>query len=149
MAKIKVKNLQLLEKIKTLGKRLLEKKIRGRGEKKRNNVDYGEVVVFLSTLFISTHDNAWYIDSKASMHLSHKHEWFKDFEENPPMKIYLKNNIIQEIIGRGKVMAFLKLEDKTTPTYFNNIFYAPALVNNVFNIKQVVSMGHTIEFGRS
>jgi hypothetical protein len=46
-------------------------------------------------------------------------------------------------------MAFLKLEDNTTPTYFNNIFYAPTLVKKKFSIKQVVSMGHIIEFGRS
>jgi hypothetical protein len=61
------------------------------------------------------------------MYLSLKHEWFRDFEENPPMKIYL--NTIQEIIGRRKVMVFLKLENKTTPI-FNNIFYAPELVKN-------------------
>ncbi len=101
--------------------------------------------MFLSTLFISVHDNAWYINSKASMHLSHKHEWFKDFEEIPPMKIYLSNNSIQEIVGRGKVMASLKLEDKTTLAYFNNIFYAIRLVKKTFSIKQAMSMGHIIE----
>jgi hypothetical protein len=73
----------------------------------------------------------------------------KDFEENPPMKIYLRNNTIQEIIGGRKVVTFPKLKDKTTPTYFNNIFYALELVNNVFSIKQMVSMGHIIEFGGS
>jgi hypothetical protein len=126
-------------------------KRKDRQGKKRagNNVDYGEVVVFFSTLFIFTHDDAWYIDSKASMYFSHKHEWFRDFEGNPLMKIYFRNNTIQEIIGRGKVMVFLNLEDKTMPIYFNNIFYAPELVKNFLNIKQVVSMGHIIEFGGS
>lgn len=46
-------------------------------------------------------------------------------------------------------MASLKLEDKTTPTYFNNILYAPKLVFKKFSIKQAVSMGHIIEFGGS
>jgi hypothetical protein len=30
------------------------------------------------------------------MRLSHKWEWFKDFEEIPPMKIYLGNNSIKK-----------------------------------------------------
>ncbi len=149
MAEIKVKTFATIGKRKTLGERLLEEKGPARKKNQWNNADYREIVVFISTLSISTHDDAWYIDSRASMHLSHKHEWFRDFEENPPMKIYLRNNTIQEIVGRGKVMAFLKLEDKTTHAYFNNTFYAPELVKNFFSIKQVVSMGHIIEFGGS
>ncbi len=37
-----------------------------------NNADYGEVLTFISALSISSHDDAWYINSGASMHLSHK-----------------------------------------------------------------------------
>jgi hypothetical protein len=47
-------------------------------KEQRNNDDYGEVATFISALSISSHDDAWYIDSRASMHLSHKQEWFKD-----------------------------------------------------------------------
>jgi hypothetical protein len=62
------------------------------------------------------------------------------------MKTYLRDNSIQEAIGRGKVMAALKLRDKTTPTYFNNILYAPRLAKKQFSVRQAMSMGHMTEF---
>ncbi len=80
------------------------------------------------------------------MHLSHKRAWFRDFEEIPPMKIYLRNNSIQEAVGRGKMMASLKLRDKTTPAYFNNVLYAVGLAKKQFSLKQAVPMGHMTEF---
>ncbi len=86
-------------------------------KKQRNNVDYGKATTFVSTLSISSHDDAlWYINSRTSMHLSHKWEWFRDFENIPPLNIYLGDNSIQEAVGREKMMASLKLRNKTTPT---------------------------------
>lgn len=129
MAKIGVKTFAPIVKTKSLGEKLpkhqQEKKEQG------NNVDYGEVATFFLALSISFHDGAWYIDSRASMHLSHKWEWFKDFEEIPPMKIYLGDNSIQKAVGRGKMMALLKLRNKKTYAYFNNVFYAYGLAKNI------------------
>jgi hypothetical protein len=57
-----------------------------------NNVDYGEVVTFVSALSISSHDDAWYIDFGTSMHLSHKQEWFKDFDDLPQRQFNSRSN---------------------------------------------------------
>lgn len=144
MAKIGVKTFTTTIKNKVIGRKIV--KTRNTSKKRKNNVDYGEAITFVLALSLSSHDDAWYIDFKTSMHLSHKQEWFKDFEKIPPMKIYLENNSIQEVVGRGKMMASLKLKDKTTPTYFKNILYAPGLAKKEFSVKQIVSMGHMIKF---
>jgi hypothetical protein len=78
-------------------------------------------------LFASFDDNAWYVNFGTSMHLFHKREWFKNFEEIPLTKIYLRNNLIQEVIGKGKVMVILKIGKTKINVFFNDVLYVPRL----------------------
>jgi hypothetical protein len=78
-------------------------------------------------LFASFDDNAWYVNFGASMHLFHRREWFRNFEKIAPTKIYLGNNLIQEVIGKGKVMVILKIRKTRINVSFNNVLYMPTL----------------------
>jgi len=83
-------------------------------------------------LFASFDDNAWYVNFDASMHLFHRREWFRNFEEIPPTKIYLGNNLIQEVIGKGKVTVILKIGKTKINVSFNKVLYVPRLILNIF-----------------
>jgi hypothetical protein len=90
-------------------------------EEQGNDVDYGET--FVSTLFLSFNDNAWYFYYGLFKHLSHRREWFKNFEKIPLMKINLKDNSIWEVIGNlRKVMMILKVGETKRGVNFNNVF---------------------------
>jgi hypothetical protein len=96
-------------------------------EEQGNNVDYGET--FVSTLFLSFNDSAWYFIYGVLVHLSHRREWLKNFEKIPLMKINLRDNSVQEIIGNlGKVMVILKVGETKIGVNFNNVFYCQFII---------------------
>jgi hypothetical protein len=43
-------------------------------------------------------------------------------------------------------MVFLNVGGKKVQVVFTNVLYAPRLVKNLFSLKQVIFVGHTIEF---
>jgi len=49
---------------------------------------------FVFALLVSYETNAWYIDSKTSMHIFFHKKWFHDYENIIPIKVYMGNNLV-------------------------------------------------------
>jgi hypothetical protein len=64
---------------------------------------------FMYALFVSFGFTTWYIDYGASTHLSHEHSWLTNYEKNSPIKIYMGDNSVQEVIGKGNIQVSMSV----------------------------------------
>lgn len=94
-------------------------------------------------------DNEWYVDSGATQHLSSKKEWFSNFSEIEPRKIYLANNhaIVAKGIGTVHVQLYVNGEKKNGT--FREVLYVPELHGNLLSVDKVVACGYDVLFKRT
>ncbi len=66
------------------------------------------------------------------MHLSLHREWFRDYERIPPIKIYMGDDLVQEIIGKMNIDVLMIFEENIFPRVFINVLQLPIIVKNMF-----------------
>jgi len=81
-------------------------------------------------------DNAWYIDSGATRHMTGKLEWFKElWEAKGQMTITLGDDIVLRVEGIGNV-PFMTSNGKKG-TYIRDVLYVSGLKANLISVAQV------------
>jgi hypothetical protein len=63
------------------------------------------------------------------MHMSHKRDWFNDFEKISQIKIYMGNNSTQEEVGKGKIKIKMIVGINNFSATLSNVIYVPHLIN--------------------
>lgn len=102
---------------------------------------------FVSTLFVSSRSTMWYVDFGALTYLFHKWKWFQDYETISPIKIYMGDNFIQEVVGKGNIRLSMSMgEDETIEVVSINFLHVLGLAKNLFSITRAISLNHVFEF---
>ena len=78
-------------------------------KKKKNKKDsnsvsekeYGDA--FITSLYTHASYNAWLIDLGASFHITPNRNWFSKYENFDGVKVYLGDNLVLDIVGRGSI----------------------------------------------
>ncbi len=90
---------------------------------------------FMFVLFISSGSETWYINFGASTHLSHECNWFKNYEKNSPIKIYMGNNSILEVIKKKNIQVLMSMGgNEGVEVVFTNVLHFLGISSNVFQM---------------
>jgi hypothetical protein len=90
---------------------------------KNNVLNNGQT--FMSSSLSTLDNDTWYIKFGASIHLSHRRDWFKRYTEIPPMHIYLGVDMMLKVVGMGDVEVTMIMGDKKLDSVFKNVLYIP------------------------
>ena len=72
-------------------------------------------------------ENAWLIDSGASFHMTPNRNWFSKYENFNGYKVYLGDNSVLDIVGRGSIR--VKFSDGRIRR-FDGVLHIPRLARN-------------------
>ena len=78
-------------------------------------------------------DNSWYVDSGASMHMTHSKENLEEYKEIKPIQIYLGNNHIVYARGIGKLKLIFEIDGIPTPFLMEKVYFVPDLKKNLLS----------------
>lgn len=106
--------------------------------------------LFVSNAALSTEiddDNAWFIDSGASIHMSCKRDWFDTYHEiNKDGHIYLGDNRSHEIEGYGNISVMIPNGQEKK---IQNVVYVPRLKKNLISASTITDQHLKVEFVKS
>ncbi len=106
--------------------------------------------VFMFALSISSRFGMWYIDFGVSTHLSHECNWFTNYEFFSPIKIYVGNNSILEVIRKRNIHVLMSMgENEGVEVVFTNVLHVLGIINFILFITKATSLGHVDEFGKN
>jgi hypothetical protein len=89
-------------------------------------------------------NNVWYVDSKASTHMTSHGEWFKDTKDLKTLGFMeTSDDTTHPITQIGKVP--LSMQDGQTK-YLENVFHVPTITKNLVSIGQMVEQGLHVTF---
>lgn len=112
--------------------------------------DFSNLKLFVSNAALSAEtndDNAWFIDSGASVHMSCKRDWFDTYHEiNNGGHIYLGDNRSHEIKGYGDISVMMPNGQEKQ---IQNVVYVPGLKKNLISVSTIIDQHLKIEFVKS
>jgi hypothetical protein len=80
-------------------------------------------------LFISSRFGTWYINFGASTHLSHECNWFKNYVNFSPIKIYMGDNSILEVIRKRNVQVLMSMGgNEGVEVVFTNVLHVLGII---------------------
>eukprot|EP00253_Pinus_taeda_P024581 PITA_24581 len=77
--------------------------------------------------------SAWYIDSGASRHFSHKRDWFIDFSPFSDSVVF-DGGEKYTVVGRGTV----QIQSRGRTLIFLNVYYVPGMEINLLSVSQIM-----------
>ena len=87
-------------------------------------------------------EDFWLIDSGASDHMTHRREWFCDFEDfKVPLSIKMGNGDIISAYGKGSIDIETRVNNAWIPGIMYDVLYAPNLQQSLFAVKVVARKG--------
>jgi len=94
--------------------------------------------VYLASSSTHAEHDSWLIDSGASYHMTPHREWFSEYEKYDGGDVFLGDNSVAKIIGRGKVKLLLKDgRVKTLP----GVLHIPKLARNLISVSKMDDAG--------
>jgi hypothetical protein len=89
-------------------------------------------------------DNVWYVDSRASNHMTYHGEWFRDVKNlEKPDYVETRDDTTHPITHIGNVP--LAMQDGKMK-YLSNIFHVPNITKNLVSIGQMIKQGLQVRF---
>jgi hypothetical protein len=73
------------------------------------------------------------------MHLFARKEWFRDYENIVLIKIYMGDNSIKEVIGKGNMDITTEIGENTVRGTFIDVLHVPRIVKNLFSVSKTIS----------
>ncbi|CAK9813801.1 Retrovirus-related Pol polyprotein from transposon TNT 1-94 [Anthophora plagiata] len=96
-------------------------------------------------------EDVWLVDSGATDHMTHRRDFFSDFEKfEEPITIRLGNGDLTPAYGKGNVEIETYVNGKWIPGIMYDVLFVPKLSQNLFSIITVIRKGidHAItEYG--
>jgi hypothetical protein len=85
----------------------------------------------ISTDFQSDYEDAWILDSRASQHMTFRHDFFWNFQECHLNSIFLADNTKHTPYGRGVVKVYLP---DIGERLISNVWYVPTFKKNLLSL---------------
>ncbi|XP_028061494.1 uncharacterized protein LOC114264962 [Camellia sinensis] len=108
-------------------------------EEETNKV--GPAVLFVHHGDTENQNNVWYLDSGANNHMCGKRELFIEFDETVQAQVSFGDSSKTPVKGRGNILIKLKNGDHD---YISNVYYVPAMKNNILSMGQLPKKGYDI-----
>lgn len=113
-------------------------------EKKANYAELGEEEELLLMSYVDSHETkreeAWFLDSGCSNHMTGNKEWFSELEEGFRQTVKLGNDTRMAVVAKGSV----RLQMNDTIQVISDVFYIPELKSNLLSIGQLQEKGLAI-----
>jgi hypothetical protein len=90
--------------------------------------------------------DAWYLDSCASAHFTHREDWLDDVSSTSDSKIVLADNTKIESKSIGSTLIPIQIDNKPDFIKVHNVVYAPKISTNLLSVSKIIEKGHTVEF---
>jgi hypothetical protein len=94
--------------------------------------------VYLASTSTHAEHGVWLIDSGASYHMTPHREWFSEYEKYDGGDVFLGNDSIAKILGRGRVK--LLLNDGRIITLYG-VLHIPKLARSLISISKLSDVG--------
>lgn len=109
---------------------------------KSNQNTFTAVFSAYSTL----HQDDWYIDSGATMHMSRRSDWMYDEQPPPIPRITVANSEAIPVQSMGKVNIQTNLNKNEYRIQVRNVLYIPDLTTNLLSVSQLTKSGCKVDF---
>ncbi|CAL5332754.1 unnamed protein product [Camellia sinensis] len=101
----------------------------------------GPTVLFVHHGDTENQNNVWYLDSGASNLMCGKRELFVELDETVQAQVPFGDSSKTLVKGRGNILIKLKNGDHD---YISNVYYVPAMKNNILSMGQLLEKGYAI-----
>ena len=88
----------------------------------------------------SRREDVWFLDLDCSNHMYENMQWFSNIDETFKHSVKLGNNTRMGVMGKGNI----RLEFNGTTQVVTDVYYVPALKNNLLSIGQLQERGLAI-----
>ena len=110
------------------------------------NFDSRDLRLFVSNvaLFVETDDSdAWFVDSRASIHMTCNKKWYTNFKEKQNgASIYLGDDRAHQIKGYRDIPVTLP---NGTVRHIRNVVYVPGLKKNLISVSTITGQNLKVE----
>ena len=89
-------------------------------------------VAYVTTTYSSESSCVWYLDTAATMHMTHQLDLLSNFKNIPPVAIRLGNDHIVHATGEGQVSLTFPSNSQIPPFLMKKVWYVPELSKNLF-----------------
>jgi hypothetical protein len=102
------------------------------------------LVAALSANDHTTYD--WIVDFGAMQHMTFEQEGFTTYKRISPRKVFIGNDTILEVIGKGNIKATMQVGGKLSHATITQVFHVPKMKNNFISVTKLISEGFKVGF---
>ena len=113
-------------------------------EKSANYAEFNEEEEMFLMSYVevnnSKQEDVWFLDSGCSNHMCRNRQWFSNIDETFRHSVKFDNNTRMGVMGKGNI----RLEINGSTQVVTDVYYVPALKNNLLSIGQLQERGLAI-----
>ncbi|KAG5863742.1 hypothetical protein JTB14_021890 [Gonioctena quinquepunctata] len=106
----------------------------------------GNNSALFSAFSVHNKNNAWYLDSGCSAHMTESCEILQDERKSTKLTITTANNEEMGTDIMGYIKLPLSVERESSDVTMKNVYFVPQLKVNLLSVSQIVGEGHTVVF---